>query len=142
MTIPRAFRVLAVAALLTTAACGSDTEGAAPAAGAATATAQASDGVTVDVKNIAFKPPEVRVLPSTEVTWTNRDAGVLHTVTSGVGGTNDVPGVSQGEPNKPDGTFDGELPDEGSFSYTFSESGTFPYYCEIHPSMRGTVVVE
>ena len=94
------------------------------------------------MENIAFKPAEVRVLRSTEVTWTNRDAGVLHTVTSGTAGTNAVPGVSDGEPSKPDGTFNGELPEDGSFSYTFNETGTFDYYCEIHPSMRGTVVVE
>lgn len=142
MTIPRTFRVLAAAALLTTGACAADDGSTATAASSATAAAQPADGVTVDVKNIAFSPAEVRVLRSTEVTWTNLDAGVLHTVTSGTGGTNPVPGVSEGEPNEPDGTFNGELSEEGSFSYTFSEAGTFSYFCEIHPSMRGTVVVE
>lgn len=142
MTIPRTFRVLAVAALLTTAACASDDGGAATAAGAATTAPQPAEGMKVAVKNIAFKPAEVRVLRSTEVTWTNSDAGVVHTVTSGTAGTNAVPGVSDGEASKADGTFNGELPEGGSFSYTFNETGTFDYYCEIHPSMRGTVVVE
>lgn len=135
--------MIAALALVTMTACGAG--GAAqepPAASGDQAEAPASDGADVEVVNIAFKPAELRVLRSTEVTWTNKDAGVAHTVTSGVGGTNAVAGVSDGEPNKPDGTFDGDLPEEGSFSYTFMESGTFEYFCEIHPSMRGTVVVD
>ena len=143
MTIPRTFRVLAATALLTLTACASDGAAGSRAAGSAGDVASPpADGVNVDVENIAFKPDEVRVLRTTAVTWTNLDAGVLHTVTSGTGGTNPVPGVSEGEPNQPDGTFNGELPEDGSFSYTFNELGTFPYYCEIHPSMRGTVIVE
>lgn len=135
--------MIAALALVTMTACGGG--GAAqepPAASGDQAESPASDGADVEAVNIAFKPAKLRVLRSTEVTWTNKDAGVAHTVTSGVGGTNAVAGVSDGEPNKPDGTFDGDLPEEGSFSYTFTESGTFEYFCEIHPSMRGTVVVD
>ena len=29
-----------------------------------------------------------------------------------------------------------------SFSFTFEEEGTFDYFCEIHPQMEGSVVVE
>lgn len=140
MTIPSIFPAIAATALLTLAACGTDS--AAPQVSPGAAVTQASDGVTVDVVNIAFKPAELRVLRGTEVTWVNADTGVAHTVTSGVGGSNAVAGVSDGEPSQPDGTFDGELPEDGSFSYTFNETGTFAYFCEIHPSMRATVVVE
>jgi plastocyanin len=28
-----------------------------------------------------------------------------------------------------------------SYSFTFTESGTFPYHCGIHPSMKGTITV-
>lgn len=134
--------MIAALALVTMTACGAGAAQEPPADSGTQAEAPAADGVGVKVVNIAYKPAELRVLRSTEVTWTNADAGVAHTVTSGVGGTNDVPGVSEGEPNKPDGTFDGDLPAEGTFSYTFTESGTFEYFCEIHPSMRGTVVVD
>lgn len=140
MTISPRFAALTVSTALLLAACGTAQDAAAPAQ--STNAATSADGITIDVENIAFKPSEVRVLRSSEITWVNRDADVRHTVTSGVGGTNAVPGVSDGEANKPTGTFDGELPSEGSFSFTFNDLGEFSYFCEVHPSMRGTVVVE
>ena len=98
---------------------------------------------TVDVENIAFKPSSLKVLQGTTVTWVNRDAQVRHTATSGEVGSGGVPGVSDAKPGKGDGVFDGELPEAGAeFSFTFEEAGTFPYFCEIHPSMVATVVVE
>jgi plastocyanin len=33
-------------------------------------------------------------------------------------------------------------PDGGSFSQTFEAAGEFPYFCEFHPNMEGTIVVE
>lgn len=140
MMISTRFKALSAVAALALAACGTAQEAAAPPQ--SETAAASSDGVTIDVKNIAFKPSEIRVLRSTEVTWVNQDAGVRHTVTSGVGGTNAVAGVSEGEPNQPTGTFNGDLPADASFSYTFNELGEFSYFCEVHPSMRGTVVVE
>ena len=95
------------------------------------------------VQNIAFKPASLKVLRGTEVTWTSADADVVHTATSGKPGKRAVSGVSKGSPAKPDGVFDGDLPDAGaSFSFTFDEAGTYAYFCEIHPSMRAEVVVE
>jgi plastocyanin len=135
--LPRLVSTAAAAVLLAACATSSAPEGPAP----AVATAP-PDSVAVAVENIAFKPAEIRVLRTTEVTWTNRDAGVRHTVTSGTGGTNGVPGVTDGEPNEPTGVFDGALPEDGTFSHTFNDTGTFAYFCEVHPSMRGTVIVE
>ena len=98
---------------------------------------------TIDVENIAFSPPTMTVLPSTTVTWVNHDAEVRHTATSGTPGDAGVPGVSDATPSKPDGLFDGDLPQAGAeFAFTFSEAGTYAYFCEVHPSMVGTVVVE
>ncbi|MEA2517177.1 MAG: Cupredoxin-like domain, partial [Actinomycetota bacterium] len=38
--------------------------------------------------------------------------------------------------------FDGDLPDESStFGFTFKESGTFNYFCQVHPSMVGKIIV-
>jgi plastocyanin len=97
----------------------------------------------VHVKNIAYKPGEMKVLQGTEVTWVNEDKDVRHTVTSGEGGDNGVPGVSDPSPNSPDGVFDGDLPKAGDeFAFTFDEAGEYPYFCVVHPSMSGTVVVE
>jgi plastocyanin len=42
-----------------------------------------------------------------------------------------------------DEVFDsGSLTEGGEFSFTFDEAGTFAYFCEVHPTMRGTIVVE
>jgi len=66
------------------------------------------------------------------VTWTNNDA-VGHTVTSG---------SSTGTVASPDGLFDsGDIAPGETFSYTFTEAGTFDYFCTPHPWMMGTVIV-
>lgn len=118
-------------------------EPASPASSADAATPAAQDGSTVLVQNIAFKPASLEVLRGTEVTWASADANVRHTVTSGVPGTRAVAGVSEGAEAKPDGLFDGDLPDAGSeFSLQFDEAGTYAYFCEVHPSMTAEIVVE
>jgi hypothetical protein len=64
-----------------------------------------------------------------EVTWKNQDTEV-HTVTSGTPG------------GGPDGLFDSGLINNYMYFYhTFDESGTYDYYCMVHPWMQGKVVV-
>ena len=71
----------------------------------------------------SFSPDPVEVKAGETVTWINDDSG-RHTVTS------------------KDGVFDSELMGKGqSFSYTFGKAGEYPYFCEPHPNMVGTVVV-
>jgi len=41
-----------------------------------------------------------------------------------------------------DGSFNIELDPNGGGTQTFATAGTFTYHCEIHPSMKGTVVVQ
>ena len=42
-----------------------------------------------------------------------------------------------------DGTFASSNIDEGeAYAFTFTDPGTYPYFCGIHESMRGTVTVE
>lgn len=97
----------------------------------------------VAVEKIAFSPEDMTVLAGTEVTWRNGDEGVRHTATSGEPGERAVAGVAEGSEAKPDGLFDGDMPNAGAeFSFTFAEAGTYPYFCEIHPSMTGVIVVE
>jgi hypothetical protein len=57
------------------------------------------------------------------VTWMNSDP-VSHTTTSDTGAWDSGP-VSSGT----------------TFQHTFSTAGTFPYHCNIHPFMHGTIVV-
>jgi plastocyanin len=75
-------------------------------------------------------PKDLMIKVGTKVTWTNQDQ-ILHTATSGA------------TPGTPDGKFDGPMDGVGqSFSFTFSEPGTYPYFCSRHTSMTGTVVVQ
>lgn len=86
---------------------------------------------------IAFHPDHLTVKAGTTVTWTQKDAGV-HTVTSGTV-MQDGGGVTE----MPDGKFDsGPIATNGTYKFTFSEPGTYTYYCHIHPAtMRGEVRV-
>ena len=95
----------------------------------------------VDVANIAF-PPTIEVESGTAVRWVNRDENVRHTVTSGLPGDGGVPGVSKGKPPRPDGHFDALLADASKdFTFTFSEPGTYDYFCRVHPAMFSSVIV-
>lgn len=76
--------------------------------------------VTID--NFIFGPSSVTVAVGETVTWTNNQS-ITHTVTSS------------------DELFDGTLSTLNTFDVTFDESGTFAYFCAIHPSMTGTVEV-
>ncbi|MFA9563914.1 MAG: plastocyanin/azurin family copper-binding protein [Acidimicrobiales bacterium] len=81
----------------------------------------------------AYSPRELTVAAGTEVTWTNADA-VVHTVTAG---------DSDGRVGTPSGLFEsGDMEQGDTFSFTFDEPGTYPYYCIPHPWMTGTVIVE
>ena len=65
------------------------------------------------------------------VTWTM--VGMSHTVTS----TDSV----ESNMLTRDPMDSGFLAAGESFSYTFTDAGTYTYRCEPHPSMTGTVVV-
>lgn len=98
--------------------------------------------VDVTVEHVAFAPDVLEIDAGTKVRWTNRDAEVVHTATSGVPGDKGVPGLDNGTPPAPDGTFDGEMDGvDASFSFTFEEPGTYAYFCRVHQSMTGEIVV-
>ncbi|MBT4677015.1 MAG: hypothetical protein HOB67_04090, partial [Acidimicrobiaceae bacterium] len=81
----------------------------------------------------AYLPAEIRVEVGDTVTWTNDDT-VIHTVTSG---------TSTGVVTTADDLFgSGPMVPGDSFSHTFTEAGTFDYFCTPHPWMTGTVVVD
>jgi plastocyanin len=83
-----------------------------------------ADATTVVIANLAFDPSAITVPTGTTVAWTNEDAAP-HTVTSA------------------DGAFDSGIFDPGSsFAFTFNEPGSFPYACQLHPQMQGTVTAE
>ena len=142
---PRAFLISTlVVAGLTFASCGDDDSDTTAAGGGTTATetettestapesagnapAPSGDAVRaakVEIVDFAYDPDPVTIEEGGKVTWINRDS---------------APHTASAEDEQ---TFDTGTLDEGKLkSETFKEPGTYPYYCEIHPEMHGTVKV-
>ena len=77
---------------------------------------------SVSISGFAFDPATITISKGSTVTWVNNDA-VAHTITGA--------------------DFDSGTLDSGkSYSHKFDSAGTFEYHCAIHPSMKGTVVVQ
>lgn len=97
----------------------------------------------VDITNLSprqwYDPREISINVNDTIKWINNDTEP-HTVTSGLGGgLNSLLTNSQGEPN---GLFDsGLFSSDASTSIKFNESGTFNYFCTVHPWMEGVVHV-
>jgi plastocyanin len=78
----------------------------------------------VVMQDYLFLAPTISVKPGETVTWINEDDAV-HTVTAG------------------DASFNsGRMGLGALFSQRFDQPGTYDYLCAVHPTMKGTVVVE
>ncbi|MCX6520160.1 MAG: cupredoxin domain-containing protein [Actinobacteria bacterium] len=91
----------------------------------ATADPAADQGLSasVDIIDLDYSPREVTVTVGGTVTWDNTGAAP-HTVT------------------EQDSAWTSELLQPGDrYTRTFEETGTFSYYCTLHPGMVGTVIV-
>lgn len=91
-----------------------------PATTPTTSPADASDA-EVEVSGFRFLPAQLTIAAGSVVRFDNQDAAA-HTATA------------------EDGSFHEALGDE-PVEVVFDTPGTFPYRCEIHPSMRGTITV-
>ena len=65
------------------------------------------------------------------VLWANGEDLMPHNVSSGLVGRPDVGQLFQSAYI---------MPGDG-FSFTFSDPGEYPYYCPLHPTMIGVIVV-
>jgi plastocyanin len=84
---------------------------------------EASKSEKVDIVEFTYQPDPVVVQVGGKVIWQNQDTAP-HTATAD------------------DGSFDTGTIEKGKIgSETFKEAGTFTYFCEIHPTMHGTVEV-
>lgn len=156
MTLKRAFLLLLILPVLALAACGDDDsdttatsggDATAPAEGTAeegsasaedesetapeseaapSETAPSGEAVRsakVEIVDFAYDPDPVTIQAGGKVTWINRDSAP-HTATAD------------------DGSFDtGDLEEGKLGSQSFKNPGTYSYFCEIHPDMKGTVEV-
>ena len=87
----------------------------------------------------AYTPRTHSVNVGDVITWINEDSSP-HTITSGEGASL-VKQLKQSE-GKPNGIFDsGIINPQESWSFTFSEPGTFTYYCTLHPWVERSVTV-
>lgn len=80
----------------------------------------------------AYSPSRLTIKAGDTVTWTNEDF-VQHTVTSGTG-------FSDPENGKEFGSY--LLSQGGTFEHTFENRGEYEYYCQVHPGMKGIVIVQ
>lgn len=104
--------------------------------------ASPGDTVGVTIQDFTFSPAMLTIKAGTSVRWTN-DGPSAHTTTSDTGvwtsGVLSPPGMAgsmSGGGGSPGGTFD----------FTFTQPGTYPYHCSLHPpniypGFVGTVTV-
>jgi plastocyanin len=84
---------------------------------------EASKSEKVDIVEFTYQPDPVVVQAGGKVIWQNQDTAP-HTATAD------------------DGSFDTGTIEKGKIgSETFKDTGTFTYFCEIHPTMHGTLEV-
>ena len=100
----------------------------------------AQEGGTIDVSIVsgastltdtAFRPNPVNVKVGDTVRWSNDD-NTIHTVIEGNPATG----------GEVEGGFASDiLGPAATFEHAFNQTGTFEYYCNLHPNMIGTVIV-
>ena len=95
------------------------------AAGTSSDDESAAPSSRVDITAMQFQPAAIRVKAGETVTWVNQEA-MPHTITSSSGDLLASDRLGRG----------------GSYAHTFTDPGTYTYYCSLHPSMIGEVIVE
>jgi plastocyanin len=87
-----------------------------------------------------YIPSKISVNQNDTISWINKDTEV-HTVTSGIGaGLESLLNNKKGTKN---GFFDSGIFRPGeNWTCKFVNSGTFTYFCTVHPWMEGTVIVK
>ncbi len=84
----------------------------------------------ITIENYAFNPPSLTVSAGTTVIWQNKDQPT-HRIANDA-----TPLAMEG------GIFlSGDLTTGQTYYFTFKNPGTYPYHCQIHSFMKGTVIV-
>jgi plastocyanin len=82
------------------------------------------------LREFAFQPNPLIIQKGSTVTWNNEDL-VTHTVTSGSVFNDPQMGKE----------FDSGLIGK-TFEHIFKKTGEYPYFCQVHPTMQGKVIVK
>jgi plastocyanin len=91
---------------------------------AAGSTTSVAAGAQVVLEKIAINPTSITIKVGDTVTWTNKD-GFAHRLV--------------GDKSEFDS---GDMAGGATYSFTPKSAGTIAYHCSIHPSMKGTIVVQ
>jgi amicyanin len=86
--------------------------------------AKAEAAPSVHIDNFTFAPQEITITRGTTLTWVNDD-DIPHTIAA----------TNQAFRSK-------AMDTEQMFSFTFTEPGTYEYFCSLHPHMQGKVIVK
>jgi plastocyanin len=91
--------------------------------GCAQQSAVTSSEKSVRISDFTFSPATITVAAGTAITWTNEDPAP-HSIISDrlIASPTFGPGKT--------------------FEFVFTQPGTYEYHCGIHPSMKGTVIVQ
>lgn len=96
----------------------------APAAGGAPcAESSAAGEVSVSIEGFAFNPSSITAKVGQTITFTNGDSAP-HTATLDDGSCTTK-----------------QIAGSGSDGLTFTVAGTYPFHCNVHPTMKGTITV-
>jgi plastocyanin len=83
-----------------------------------------AEEATVKIDNFTFGPAVLKVRPGETVTWVNED-DIPHAVVA----TNHA--------------FKSKALDTGDkYTFTFTKTGQYEYFCALHPHMKATIIVE
>lgn len=110
-----------------------------------TADATSSGRVTVTYTDSGFSPATVTVAPGTTVTFVNQSgsrmwvSSDIHPLHASYDGTSIGQHCANGSPTSSN-VFD-QCRADGSFSFTFTKTGTWKYHNHANPSRKGTVEV-
>lgn len=77
----------------------------------------------INIENFSFAPAALTVKPGTTIAFRNHD-DIPHSVVAAKGEFHSDP-----------------LDTDDEFSFTFTEPGTYEYFCGLHPQMKGTITV-
>lgn len=78
---------------------------------------------TIIINDFSYKPAVTTITAGQSIRFINRDQEA-HTITS------------------TSGSFDSAGMDTGAtWTHTFAKPGRYTYYCELHPYMKGTIIV-
>lgn len=82
--------------------------------------------VNINISNFSFNPSTITIKKGSIVTWVNQDSAP-HRIASGSG--------------SPANFSSNNLNKGNTYQFTFNQTGTFNYYCAVHPSMTAKIIV-